>query len=246
MDHCGCPALGYIIVSQRAGGLKDEYKGLPKSSMRELIKSGVTIKADPVDTVEVAYTGDTCAQGLEVPYDDGHQQKNNAGGLALKRLEYLKQTFLAPSIFCELTFIEPDQRELAQSRGHMHIDDILPILNSHGLCLDENNNNMSSNPTSMTENNDDVSKCKRRELVFIHFSGRNSVWNILDKLCDNLPKSVQCFSRVAISSFLTTKQKQYGEEGYSNTIVKLMNENGYIALNEYIRWKSATADPFQE
>ena len=64
VDHAGHPALGYIIGSRTASGLKEEYRHLDGPSIRDLAKAGVPVKADPVERIEVAYTGDTRARDL--------------------------------------------------------------------------------------------------------------------------------------------------------------------------------------
>ena len=117
MNHCGHPSLGYVIVSRKKGGLKDEYKGLPSSSLRELGKSGVNLKSDDIERVEVAYTGDTCASGLTLPSCCNEQNERNCQ----KHLEHLRQAFTAKLLFCEMTFIHHDQIEIANTRGHICI-----------------------------------------------------------------------------------------------------------------------------
>ena len=48
VDHAGHPALGYVLVSRTTAGLKEEYRNLDGAAIRDLVKSGVQIKADPV------------------------------------------------------------------------------------------------------------------------------------------------------------------------------------------------------
>lgn len=117
--HCGHPGLGFSIVSRRAGGLKPEYQDLPVDKIRDLVKSGVEIKGEPVETVEVMYSGDTSLDGIMKR--DVNERKDL----------FLNQAFTAPLILCEATYLEEGMREQAKSRGHMSIEDIPTVLSSH-------------------------------------------------------------------------------------------------------------------
>jgi len=126
--HCGHPGLGFSIVSRRAGGLKPEYQDLPADKIRDLVRSGVEIKGDPVETVEVMYSGDTSLDGIMKR--DVNERKDL----------FLNQAFTAPLILCEATYLEEGMREQAKSRGHMSIEDIPTVLSSHAWDRQQGDN----------------------------------------------------------------------------------------------------------
>eukprot|EP00546_Thalassionema_frauenfeldii_P001691 CAMPEP_0178932608 /NCGR_PEP_ID=MMETSP0786-20121207/22735_1 /TAXON_ID=186022 /ORGANISM="Thalassionema frauenfeldii, Strain CCMP 1798" /LENGTH=310 /DNA_ID=CAMNT_0020609965 /DNA_START=226 /DNA_END=1155 /DNA_ORIENTATION=- len=124
VDHCGHPALGYTIVSRRSPGLKPEYQGLPGKKIGALVKSGVQVKADPIERLEVTYTGDTSYEGIL------KKQENDSSSSCSDI--YRNQAFRAPLILCEATFLDPEMTDLSKERGHMNIDHIPQVLASHG------------------------------------------------------------------------------------------------------------------
>ena len=215
MNHCGHPSLGYVIVSKKKGGLKDEYKGLPSSSLRELVKSGVNLKSDDIERVEVAYTGDTCASGLTLP-SCHHNENENENGIRQKNLDHLRQAFTAPLLFCEMTFILDEQLELAHTRGHMHMNDLSSVLSSHGWSTTIDN----------VENEESLG---RRKLVFLHMSGRYNAKEILRTLCDTLPLPIVSISHIAIASFISGINTSSKKDVMRN----LIKADGCISLNEY-------------
>ncbi|KAL7471145.1 hypothetical protein ACHAXS_011445 [Conticribra weissflogii] len=146
-DHSNHPALGYLLCSRTSSsGLKAEYQHLDKESIRDLVKSGVNIQNDPVEHVEVAYTGDTCADGLIV--SDPLIENSDAvdvsedGVTMLKQMsdEYVRQIFRAQLILCELTFLDYEEkvcnREMAKDRGHLHINELDRIFSNYYATLD--------------------------------------------------------------------------------------------------------------
>jgi len=181
VDHCGHPALGYSIVSRRSPGLKPEYQGLPGDRIRDLVKSGVQIKGDPIEAIEVTYTGDTAVGGI-VKRDC----PNSTESLGDK---YLNQAFTAPLIICEATFLEPDMQELARSKGHMNIEDVSTALSSHGWG--------------------DASEDISRRLVLLHISSRHRPAERAMKLIlKQLPDHIIQHCDVAISALLSEEERR--------------------------------------
>lgn len=121
VDHGGHPALGYIIGSRTTRGLKTEYQSLDGVQIRNLVKSGIVVTADPIERIEVAYTGDTCARGLMMKQQsicsnsseettlDGNAKSNTIeGGCSSGRgltttSSDIGQLFQSELLFCELT-----------------------------------------------------------------------------------------------------------------------------------------------
>jgi hypothetical protein len=81
VDHGGHPALAYIIGSHTIVGLKAEYQSLDGSQIRNLVKSGAVVTANPIERIEVAYTGDTCARGLIMNPRSISSSSNDAAAL---------------------------------------------------------------------------------------------------------------------------------------------------------------------
>ena len=178
VSHGGHPAFGYTIVSKTTTqGLKAEYKGMNGKELGELARSGVDIKETTIiERPEVCYTGDTSADGL---------MRNDSNVLETSSMEYLRQGFTAPLLLSELTFLDPQDAELAQQRGHLNVKDIGPILNSHGW-----------KPTSDSTGN--------RQILFYHVSSRHGpAGRLLDTMIKELPSDVVGVAEVAIASFLT-------------------------------------------
>jgi ribonuclease Z len=98
------PALGYSLVERRSK-LKEEYVGLPQEKLVELKEAGHEItymREIPL----VAFTGDT-AMGPHFQLDEVRQAK---------------------ILITECTFIEPDHRDRAKIGKHLHVTDIVQLL----------------------------------------------------------------------------------------------------------------------
>lgn len=181
VDHCGHPALGYVIVSRHGPGLKPEYQGLRGDQLCDLVKSGVQIKGDPVEAIEVAYTGDTSVDGIMKRACDGES--------CSKSDMYLNQAFQASLILCEATYLEPQLQETAKSRGHVCINDISAALSSH--CWDGAANGVS------------------RKIILLHVSARHKpVQKALRLMANHLPGHIREHCDVAVSSLLTEKERR--------------------------------------
>jgi len=186
VDHRDHPALGYVIsrTTTTCSGrsqLKEEYRGLSGREIGELIRIGTEVKMPVEETtsshVEIAYTGDTCAAGLllteDIPPREGDNTVNDDN--FEKSALYLQQAFNeAQILFMEVTFLDyacEKQMELAASRGHVHISEVIPVLLSRGWF----------------KKSDD-----ERLVVLIHISLRHRpAAKALDLIVDGLRKSFE-------------------------------------------------------
>ncbi len=98
------PSLGYVIVERRSK-LKDEYVGLPQEKLVELKKQGQEITR-LVEVPWIAYMGDT-SPGDHFLRDDVRQAK---------------------ILITECTFSANDHRERARIGKHIHLDDLVKII----------------------------------------------------------------------------------------------------------------------
>jgi hypothetical protein len=219
VDHCGHPALGYLIVSRTNTGLKEEYKQLDKAALRDLAKSGVVLQSDPIENIEVAYTGDTCATGLVLNGLNGETDKSSL---------YKQQLFQADVILCELTYLDSTEKEegtqRAADRGHIHICDLRRIFTSDAE-LDEKKSD---------EAEETLSKCiterQTQQIIFYHISGRSSTaTRALDMIAVGLQRQLSSKCQVAISSILSNNEK--------NSLGRLIQPNGCISLIAYLAWR---------
>lgn len=180
VDHRGHPALGYSIASRTASGLKPEYNDMTGKQISELVKKGVQVKEEPIERLEVAYTGDTCAAGImrsepSFKAEDEMQRKGH---------DYLNQAFTAALLLCEATFLDLENTALARDRGHMNIGDVSSVLKSHRW--DESS----------------------QKLVLYHLSGRYApASKALDCILDGLSNDLADCCYVAISSLLSENER---------------------------------------
>ena len=229
VDHAGHPALGYIIGSRTTAGLKDEYQNLNGIQIRDLVKSGVSVKADPIEKIEVAYTGDTCAQGLMKKQS---VTATNHDVIGTHTNIDIGQMFQAELFICELTFLDSsegeEQRTKARQRGHLHINDLESIFSSHN-CWQEGDNEITTNKEV---GDDAIIHRYPKDIVFYHLSGKyQPAKRALDFIAEGLPIQLQARSHVAISSMLTQEEK-----ACDFTISK---PNGCVSIIEYESWKDA-------
>jgi hypothetical protein len=219
VDHCGHPALGYVLVSRSATGLKKEYQSLDKSALRDLAKTGVQLQSDPIENVEVAYTGDTCASGLTF----------DPSASAGKSVLYKQQLFQAEVILCELTYLDSTDgetgRQRAVDRGHLHICELERIFASIAIAED------GIKPDESTET---ISNCvtirQRQHIIFYHLSGRSSpATRALDMIANGLPRYLRSRCHVAVASLLSADEK--------NSLGRLIQPNGCISLHAYLAWR---------
>lgn len=98
------PSLGYALVEHRSK-LRPEYVDLPQERLRELKSRGEEITR-VLEIPLIAVTGDT------------------ESGPFLFRDEFAK----AQVIVTECTFFEPDHRGRARIGRHLHVEDLVPLL----------------------------------------------------------------------------------------------------------------------
>ncbi len=98
------PALGFSVIENRSK-LKDEFQGLPQDRLRELKIAGTEISRIS-EIPLVAYTGDT------------------ETGPFLYRDEFTQ----ARIVITECTFFEKEHRDRARVGRHIHVDDLLPLM----------------------------------------------------------------------------------------------------------------------
>jgi hypothetical protein len=214
VDHAGHTALGYIIGSRtKSVSLKPEYQNLDGASIRKLVQSGVTVQVDPIEQIEVAYTGDTCKRGLMK--DRRHSPEANVEQFR-ESVKNLNQAFQAELLICELTFLDSTedefQRRKSEERGHLHICDLNEIFASHGRL-----------------EKPDESK----RIIFYHLSGRYSpALRALDYIAAGLPSELRRSCHVAIMSHLSENEKSS-----NHGMKEMIQPNGCILVEDYIRWK---------
>ena len=221
VDHAGHPALGYIIGSRTTSGLKAEYQKLNGKELKELVKSGISIKDPPIEKIEVGYTGDTCANGLmnqQIPTTSDDETTTGFD---------IGQMFQAEVLLCELTFLDSsegeDQRHKARQRGHLHINDLEAIFSSHNQLKEDETE---SNSTTIT------SQEYPKSIVFYHLSAKyRPAKRAMDYIAEGLPQQLIDRCYVAISSMLTQE-----EQACDFSISK---HNGCVSLKEYLSWKDA-------
>ncbi|KAL3776795.1 hypothetical protein HJC23_011924 [Cyclotella cryptica] len=223
VDHCGHPALGYVIGSRTTSGLKEEYQSLDNATLRELAMSGVVLQSDPIEKIEVAYTGDTCANGLKLD-----QMRPLSGDASEKSVLYKQQLFQAEVILCELTYLdsseEEEGRRRAAERGHLHICELERLFMS----------NESNDDTRFDGPVESVSTCvldrQTKHIVFYHLSGRcGPATRALDMIADGIPRQLHRRCQVAVSSLLTSDEK--------HSLGRLIQPNGCVSLMAYLAWR---------
>ena len=216
VDHAGHPALGYIIGSRTTSGLKAEYQKLNGKELKELVKSGISIKDPPIEKIEVGYTGDTCVNGLMNQPNDKSTTGFDIG-----------QMFRAEVLLCELTFLDSsegeEQKIKANQRGHLHINDLEAIFSSHNQSKKDE---AESNSTTIT------SQEYPKSIVFYHLSAKyRPAKRAMDYIAEGLPQQLRDRCYVAISSMLTREEQACD--------FSISQPNGCVSLKEYLSWKDA-------
>jgi ribonuclease BN (tRNA processing enzyme) len=207
--HARCPAVGYVIGTRHAPGLKPEYKGKPKEEIREAVAQGINVKSDPVDVLEVAYTGDTSIDTFQ--RGRTHDEiSDDRSSIENKNALYLQQLLQCPLLFCETTFLMKDEEEFARSRGHMHLQDVLTE-----VILKE-------------RTPDEGQKPSKQQIIMVHVSARYDADQIFEELAANIPRKHWWRCHVAISAHLR----------YTHRWKHLVKQTGCIVLSQYMKWSS--------
>ena len=176
------------------------------------------LQADPIETIEVAYTGDTCVNGLII---DG------LAAIDTSTL-YKQQLFHAEVILCELTFLDVSENEerkrKAAERGHLHICDLERLFTTDKIAEEKKSDGtFDSISKSISERN-------TQQIIFYHLSGRNSpATRALDMITEGLPHQLRSRCQVAISSLVSTKER--------SSLGKVIQPNGCMSLAAYLAWK---------
>ena len=203
--HCGHPGLGFCVVSRRNAGLKPEYQDLPGNKIRDLVKSGVEVKSEPVETVDVMYSGDTSCDGL---MKRDVEEMADPEDTSQRKDLFLNEAFNAPLILCEATYLEEGMQEQAKSRGHMSIEDIPAVLSCHGW-------------------NGEMGDDAARKIVLLHLSARHKPANrALELIQKNLNVSVAEYCDVAISSLMTEAEMRKFQG------IGLLRPSGLVSLGD--------------
>jgi ribonuclease BN (tRNA processing enzyme) len=154
--HAGCPSVGYVIKTRRREQqLKHEYQRLSGDELRNLARSGVNLRDESiVEEFDIAYTGDTTFEAL------------------IKNADLWSKCH---TILCEATYLDATEksRTMAFNRGHMHVDDLVPLLNLAG---------------------------ENQRLVVIHISGRYTAQQAMDIISHAIPNQFANRVDVAASS----------------------------------------------
>ena len=132
-----------------------KYQRLPGDELRALARSGVNLKDElMVEEFDIAYTGDTTLQAL---------------------IENADLWSRCHTVLCEATYLDATDksRTMALNRGHMHVDDLVPLLNLAG---------------------------KNQRLVVIHISGRYTAQQAMDIISHAIPSQFTNRVDVAASS----------------------------------------------
>jgi hypothetical protein len=256
VDHAGHPALAYVIGSRTTTGIKEEYQHLDNVEIRKLIRSGVSIKAEPTEKIEIAYTGDTCANGLIMNHpscakaEEGCSSSSSSSSSCFTTNNNIGQLFQAELLLCELTFLDSseneEQRRKAVERGHIHINDIERIFSSHIATWNDDDGNdtvfVGSTDTSTSRE-----KKKKKKVVFYHLSIKyQPCMRALDFIMEGLPSQIlrhyDCY--VAIFSMLDDSMKMRDPEqimcnGFDDEMRSLfLPRSGCISLEQYRNWKN--------
>lgn len=207
--HAGCPSVGYILGTRRKrSGLKAEYQGLPGEELRELARSGVNLKEETItEELDMAYTGDTTIDGLLSRTIPDEEISTPSADREQIRKHHSKWHD-CHTVFSECTFLDKDSHDMAQERGHMHIDDIVRILEDY--CDDE------------------ASPVKR--VVLVHISGRYGASQALAHAADAVPPRFHDRIDVAVMSLS-------GSEKYADMATTSSIGEWTVSLAEYVRAK---------
>ena len=254
VDHAGHPALGYAIVSRTTSGLKEEYRGLDGPAMRDLVRSGVSVRSDPIEVIEVGYTGDTCARGLTARRprprgDDDDDADCDATSTTTTTTTTstndIGQLFRAELLFCELTYLDSSDdehmRNVASDRGHMHINDLEGVFASHDDAHHREIGDVSENVASSSIGDGD-DEYPTNTIVFYHLSARyRPASRALDLISEGLPRRLSRGRiRVAVSSLLSPALPVDGDR---DSIAELVRPCGCVSLAEYLEWRDAPPLP---
>ena len=109
VDHRGVPSLGYTIVERRQK-LAPQYAHLAGAEIAALRKDGVDVSLT-TDVPLLTFIGDCVAS-------------------TLREASHIWQSRV---LVLEATFVDPDDREMADAKGHTHLDEIGEVIGELGV-----------------------------------------------------------------------------------------------------------------
>lgn len=139
------PAMGITLYNHK-NKLKDEFLGLDSSKLIELRQKGTCITREVFDPL-ITFMGDSLGENLLDPN--------------------LQSVWDSEILVTECTFLDDEEEEMAQKKGHTHISAIAEALQKYG----------------------DTMKCKH--VVLNHFSMKYSAEHILETLQKKIPEEFQ-------------------------------------------------------
>ena len=109
--HGGSPSVGYVVGVRKRSTLKKQYVGMTSDELKELTSRNLDIK-ESIETLEVAYTGDTTVETFD-------QAPDTRSGL------HLEQAYQCHYFLTETTMLDDVSRPRVHSIGHMHLLDVV-------------------------------------------------------------------------------------------------------------------------
>lgn len=209
VSHGGHPALGYTLITRTSESvLKEEYRNLDGKTIAGFAKNGVKVKETKVvERVELCYSGDTNIHGLITAEDECDTQMTDSNSTLFRNQGFQQ----APVILLELTYLDMNDSQLAQDRGHLNIVDIQKLLDYHGW---------------VTNGVHDT----KRTIIFYHISGKHkSVDTILDMMKKHLPYQIHEITKVAVRAFSSKQLVDSPTHG-----------DGCVSLKDYINRKTTS------
>lgn len=209
--------MGRIVPGR---GLRPEYRGLPKGGIARLVReTGVDVKLPPAEVLEVCYTGDTCAEGIALSPPPSSKTANDDDDDS-RRASLLRRAFLAPLVLCECTYLENNEINDEDARGHMRLADVETVLRSHGWGDDHDHEDQT--------------------IVLFHVSARWSpAVRTLDAIAAGLPRDLRERTEVSVASLLSSSsssdEEKDGTQTKGSIAKRLTKENGCVSVAEYVR-----------
>jgi len=149
--HHTVPALGYVVLERRSK-LKPELAEVPQEELVERKKSGEAI-TDIHEIPLICYTGDT------------------AWGEHFDRADVLNSRIL----ITECTFLEADHRDRAAAGKHLHLDDIIALLDkSQAEAVVLTHLSRRTHMNTVRETLDREIPARHRDRVLLLMDGKNN------------------------------------------------------------------------
>jgi len=178
-----------------------------------LLKNGISIKEEEKVILEIAYTGDTCANGLIAK--KSLILSSEISKKSFDDASYLHQAITNTNIlFCELTFLDNSiTPETAAGKGHMHVLDLKTVFSSYDLL---------NYPTRV------------RKIIFFHLSHRYTASSALNKIISLLPTEFSMCCEVAVAALISDENAKE-RNLFLNTDIEMLNSYGCVRLCEFAK-----------